>query len=127
MESATTHLQLHTLDGRAATLIGTAETLTPKARARRAAKVTGIFWGIATFTILLPALHFVLPPLFFGGGLYFGVKVWRQAEVVRNAQGPCPACGQPLRFALLVKQERLKDLCPRCRHSFKIHFGGTPA
>lgn len=115
-------LKLLTLDGRQARLSGRLEILSKNDRVRRAMRVTVILWSIAAFTILLPGLHFVLPPAILVAGAYFGFKVWRQTEVVRDVEGPCPSCGKPLEFPLLVKQDKLKDLCPNCRHSFRIQF-----
>ncbi len=117
-----TRVKLTTLDNREAILDGWAENLSVSARLKRVAKVVVWFWAIAAFTVLLPILHFILPPALLLCGACAGLAVWRQARIVRDARGPCPSCGEPLSFPLLVRRERMKDTCPSCRHSFRISF-----
>ena len=61
-------------------------------RLRRGAMVLGLAWGAAGFSIVIPVLHFVLPPiLLLLGPILF---VWRvlTRSSFKECTGPCPRC-----------------------------------
>ncbi|MCM2281649.1 MAG: hypothetical protein NDI61_07365 [Bdellovibrionaceae bacterium] len=115
-----TRIRLVSIDGRDSGLIGRQETLSPQVRVRRALKILLAHWAVAAATVLLPALHFVLPPAFLLSGLFFGLKIWRVTHVYLDSRGPCPVCGQELAIPMLVKKIGHKEICPHCRHAFRL-------
>ncbi len=66
---------------------------TVRERAFRALKILAICWAIAVPTILIPGLHFVLPPIFLIGGVIGAFFKWRETVLITAEVLECPACG----------------------------------
>jgi hypothetical protein len=69
-------------------------------RLRRALAVLGMCWGVGLATVIIPLVHFVVPPVM----LIIGpVLAWRRYGVVMQNEkivGSCPSCGQPVTLEL---------------------------
>lgn len=69
---------------------------TKQQRVARAAKIMGIFWGLAVVTLFIPLAHFVLVPGFFIAGPIVAYSRYRITEIVDKANGECPTCHERL-------------------------------
>lgn len=99
------------------TLVSTEpESLPPPRRMQRALKFLGGFWGAALVSVPIPGLHFVLVPGFFLAGIgAFFIKL-RETRRLALQGAVCPACGKPLKDAVLHFGAELPRLyCYECR------------
>lgn len=62
------------------------------ARAKRAVGRLLLCWGAALPTVLIPLLHFVLPPTLLIAGVVLGVRAFGQRVEGGAGQLPCPKC-----------------------------------
>lgn len=69
-------------------------------RAMRGLAALGICWGVGAVTVIIPLIHFVLPPVM----LVLGpVMAWRRYAVRslnEKVEGTCPTCGRPMTIEL---------------------------
>jgi hypothetical protein len=68
------------------------DTFTMLERLRRAAVGLALCWSLAGFTIMIPVVHFVAPPvLLLAGPIVF---TWRflSRESLKEVRGTCPRC-----------------------------------
>lgn len=93
---------------------------TPGDRAVRAAGVWAACWALGAVSVLVPAAHFVLVPLFLAAGPIAAYLRARTESSVLGGTAPCPACGEA--FAIDAAPERwpLKDVCGACRVQVEI-------
>ncbi len=66
--------------------------LSKNERLSRSAKIFGIFFAVALFTIFVPILHFILPPLFLIVGIVFFWTTWLETGEVLEGEFTCPNC-----------------------------------
>lgn len=66
----------------------------------RALAVLGACWGVGLATVIIPLVHFVVPPVM----LVLGpVMAWRRYRVTlqnEKVTGSCPSCGQAISLEL---------------------------
>lgn len=90
-------------------------TLSSAERFSRAAKKGGVFFAIALVCILVPMLHFVLVPGFLIVAIVFFTKTMSEHQLIRSADGPCPACKEKIHFNGPINAKGSKEICPNCR------------
>jgi predicted transporter len=93
---------------------------TPPEIFRNVAKTLSIFWGIALFTVLIPGLHFVLTPSFFGIGIYLARKKQKTKMQIITGQVPCPKCKEAIKLKKADFSEGHSVICQLCVTSVKI-------
>ena len=96
------------------------ETLSSNERLFRSTKRSAIFLAIAVICILIPMLHFVLVPGFLILSIVTFIRTMKESELVRKAQGECPACHQLAEFKGPISANGSKEICPHCRQLLKI-------
>lgn len=65
-------------------------------RTKRAAKTGGTFLALATGSVFIPGLHFVLVPGFFIASIVYGLKTYKQEYYQDMSQVSCPNCQKKL-------------------------------
>ena len=85
-----------------------------------AAKYLLIFSIIATASIIVPLLHFILPPFFLCIGLIVATKKYANKMLIVRGQGSCPECGQLIEIFKRPYTESFLDVCENCRRELSI-------
>jgi hypothetical protein len=95
--------------------------LDPPARVRRALRPALPLVGGALLSAAIPGWHFIGVPAFVVAALVLGLRRLRQARIVESVSGPCPACGEPVEWAV-PGAVRFPDTfpCPRCREFVRL-------
>ncbi len=88
---------------------------TPRERALRAVAAWAACWGLGAVSVLLPAAHFVLVPIFLVAGPIAAYLRARAESSVLGGTAPCPACGQAFVVDPAPERWPLKDVCGACR------------
>ncbi|MBX3021052.1 MAG: hypothetical protein KF799_05190 [Bdellovibrionales bacterium] len=94
--------------------------LTRGERGLRAGKVVGILWVVAAFTIFIPILHFILPPLLLLGGIGFGITTWMENGMMLGGEIPCPSCKKPIVLPQETESWPYACRCPSCHTDLSI-------
>jgi hypothetical protein len=91
------------------------------ARLRRALRIALPFLGGALVSAPIPGWHFIGVPAFAGAALVLGLRRLRQERIVASVAGPCPACREPVGYAV-PDSVRFPDIfpCPRCGDFVKL-------
>jgi hypothetical protein len=94
-------------------------------RTRRATKWLLMIWGVGTFCILFPIIHFVLPPLLLISGPIIAFQLAQQSSAVLGGIGKCPNCGHEFEivrgnYLKPTDQWPLTDICSNCRADVSI-------
>lgn len=61
-------------------------------RLTRTAKVSGALLLAGFFTVFIPILHFILPPIFLVLSLVFGIATWTDRSEIVAGGFTCPYC-----------------------------------
>lgn len=111
-------LTLRGKDSPSATVALRVEPLGTKARARRAlGRLVGC-WGAAILSVVVPLLHFILPPTLLVVGVVWAIQSARSTvRAVTDAAVPCPKCAAAVRLAGEVGWP-LSAYCGSCAASF---------
>jgi hypothetical protein len=98
--------------------------LTPGERLARSAKRLGLLWALGLMSIVVPVLHFCLPPLLLLGGLVGGALAYG-ATVRLDAAQPltCPQCSAAITLKSVRFGWPLRYDCKACGASIRA----TPA
>ena len=117
--SSTTPVWIESLGKRAS---GAVEVRAWSGRSRlvRGAKVLGACWALALVSLLVPAAHFVLVPVFLLAGPIGALIVGGQRSTVLGGEGACPECGERVRVGASAEEWPLHDACARCRTPLRI-------
>ncbi len=110
--------------GRAPTAgVAKVQPLTSAERAGRALKVFGLSVVMALPCVVVPLLHFVLPPAVLITGTVIAVLRWRQTEVLLSLDAACPTCGAvgKLKASGPVKEGRQLH-CDGCGFMADLHL-----
>ena len=106
----------------------TLQTWNVPARSRRAMKWLFMIWGVGAFFVLIPIIHFIIPPLAIITGPVIAFLLSRQSSAVTGGSGACPSCGA--RFAIVRSnylgvedQWPIRDICASCREEATIERG----
>lgn len=98
-----------------------------RARVRRAARTWAACWGLAVLAVFLPGLHFVLVPLLLVLGPALGLRHAREHVTLLAAEGACPACAAPQRFAPAgAWRERTGARCDGCGRAIVLELPPEP-
>lgn len=80
-----------------------------------------LFWTvIAGCSIIIPLLHFVLPPIFLCVGVYLSIRSFRRVEVIGAGEGTCPYCEKPFQIYPRALAFPFSDVCSDCHRSVRI-------
>ena len=79
-----------------------------------------LFWLAAAFCILIPALHFLLVPLFFVLGIIAFSKTIKLNGKVIKGQAECPYCKHPVKIHPTLLAWPLKEICQSCGRAIRI-------
>jgi hypothetical protein len=75
-------------------------------------------WVVALFTLPIPLVHFVAPPiLFLFGPLvgFFMFKLYNGAVDIISGEGPCPDCGAVVPLTAGAERWPQDVICPGCQ------------
>lgn len=94
-------------------------------RLRRGVMLLALSWCLAGFTIMIPGLHFVLPPvLLLLGPILF---VWRALtrSSFKECVGPCPRCKTDRKLPMGGKVEPETNVfCDGCGNQLTLRLKG---
>lgn len=94
-------------------------TLSTGERAGRGAKRGAIIFAASFILLPVPGLHW-FPALGLILGIVFGIKTAREPQLIRHAEGECPACKQKVSFEGPINALESKEICPQCRTLLKL-------
>jgi hypothetical protein len=84
-------------------------------RTMRAAKIWGIMWLFALFSLPVFIVHFVLVPGFLIAGPVMAAKRYRVTEIPDHISGNCPSCKKELTLgAANLDRLPIRAPCPAC-------------
>ena len=84
-------------------------------RMMRAAKIWGIMWLFALFSLPVFILHFVLVPGFLIAGPLMGARRYGVTELPDHISGTCPLCKKELTLgAASFSRLPIRVQCPAC-------------
>ncbi|PIS11419.1 MAG: hypothetical protein COT73_04060 [Bdellovibrio sp. CG10_big_fil_rev_8_21_14_0_10_47_8] len=99
----------------------TVRDLSPSEILRSALKQLAIFWGAALFAVLIPILHFVLVPTFFGLGIYLFTRTMKAKSTLISGSVACPVCSEKI---VISRQKQLRwpleERCQKCQSRVTI-------
>jgi hypothetical protein len=98
------------------------ETLTLQQRVIRSLTIVALGIALAVVALPIPLVHFVLVPASLILGLVIGMSRFRQREIFRLAEGPCPLCGAKQRLGLAGRAFRLprQVFCKSCGRALDL-------
>jgi len=94
-------------------------TLSTSERVARGAKRGAIIFAASFILLPVPGLHW-FPALGLILAIVFGIKTAREPQLIRQAEGECPACKQRVTFAGPISAVESKEICPQCRTLLKL-------
>ena len=113
-------IQANVSDDRRSEGYVTVEYFNPAGRMRQALKKLAIFWGVALVSILLPIVHFVTVPLFFGLGIFFAYRSYKSEGRVIEGLTRCPHCEKEVPIKPAELQWPLTEICQNCVRVVRI-------
>lgn len=93
----------------------------------RASKMTGILWIVGLLTIVVPILHFILPPLFFIAGVVLGWTTWMESGEILEGEFTCPNCKHRMTFQREAEEWPKVQRCGGCSFTLKTFPAGHHA
>jgi hypothetical protein len=114
--------RLLTIDSRELPVQIPVDDLTTREAMVRALKPLAILWGIAAGFLLMPIIHFVVPPIAFVTGLVLFIKTSLEKKLIRFVELICPVCSKPIVVKDTVYRPEIKIVCESCRNHLKIVF-----
>lgn len=69
-------------------------------RVRRAFAILGVMWLLAVLTLVIPLVHFVVPPALLIAGPVLAWRRYRVTEASERVTGTCPSCGREFSLEL---------------------------
>lgn len=94
--------------------------LTDKMRLRTAAKQAGILAGIGTACLVLPLIHYVLPPVLWLSAVVVFVRRLGDRSRLLSGGGPCPRCGAQVTVTPQLLVLPIETFCDQCRWAVRI-------
>ena len=92
-------------------------------RVRRALFGFAACWGAAILAVFLPLLHFILVPSLLVAGPLVALSQLKQRVTILDVDGPCPACGAPIREKLNSDARMPMNLrCESCRRALTVRL-----
>ncbi len=95
------------------------ETISLKKRVIRAV-INSVLTLVVTAVAAVIPPHIILPPIFLIAGIVITVKKFRQANVILNGSGTCPACKADVKFFKQTFRPAFNDFCESCKRDLKI-------
>lgn len=89
-------------------------------RVLRAGKVFGILFAIGIGTVVVPLLHFILPPLFLLTACVFGTTTWLETSEVLEGEIACPNCTTLMNIPREAEEWPLKRRCAGCSYLLTV-------
>lgn len=89
-------------------------------RLKRAAKIFGILFFIGIGTIVVPILHFILPPLFWLAATVLGTTTWLETSEVLSGEIACPNCKHVNVFQREAEEWPKVQRCGGCSYTLTI-------
>ena len=89
-------------------------------RTARAGRTFGILFVIALFSVFVPLLHFILPPLFLIAGFVFGFVAWLETAEVTRGEVSCPNCKKAIELTREAEEWPKILRCPGCSFTLTI-------
>jgi predicted RNA-binding Zn-ribbon protein involved in translation (DUF1610 family) len=94
--------------------------LTPPERFVRSGKRLGLLWALGFLSLVLPVLHFCLPPLLLLGGVVGAALAYGATVRLEEAQAvTCPQCGTAITLASARYGWPLRFDCKACGASIR--------
>jgi hypothetical protein len=94
--------------------------LTPGERLARSGKRLGLLWALGFMSIVIPVLHFCLPPLLLLGGLVGAALAYGATVRLEAAQAvTCPQCGAAITLQAARYGWPLRFDCKACGASIR--------
>lgn len=94
--------------------------LTHKMRMRTAARQAGILFGIGTACLVLPLIHYVLPPVLWISAVVVFVRRLGDQSRLLGGGGPCPRCGARVDVTPQLFVLPIDTFCDQCRWAVRI-------
>lgn len=98
--------------------------LDDKMRVRTALRQAGILFGIGTACIILPLIHYVLPPVLWISAIVVFVRRLGDKAKLLGGGGPCPRCGAQVEVTPQLFVLPLETFCDGCRWAVRIAVAG---
>lgn len=108
------------VDGQTTTGSADRRDLSQSERWRRAGKVFGLAFLVAFFTIFIPVLHFILPPLILLGGCVISFTTYMENSEVLKGEIPCPNCAKAITLTRESEEWPKTVRCPGCAYTLQI-------
>lgn len=89
-------------------------------RVFRTIRVFGILMLIGVGTVVVPLLHFILPPLFMLAACIFGTTTWLETSEVIEGEIACPNCKFAIKFPREAEEWPKVQRCGGCSFTLKI-------
>jgi hypothetical protein len=97
------------------------QNFSPEERRKRAFKFGGRVFLIGVACIVLPLVHFVLPPLLFIISPFVARYYFRQERAILGGGGKCPNCGADFPVAKRPPKFPFDDVCTACRQAVVVN------
>lgn len=94
-------------------------------RLKRALKALALCWGAAVGSVLIPLVHFILPPLLLIAGPIVAYVIYHRERIIDGGKGTCPNCSEPFSIVKGAVKWPLKDLCPACQTPVQVEPART--
>lgn len=94
--------------------------LTRSERMARALRMFGILFGVGCFTIFIPILHFILPPLFLILAVVFATTTWLETGEVLRGEINCPNCQKTMQITKEAEDWPKIQRCGGCSYTLKV-------
>lgn len=94
--------------------------LNDKMRMRTAARQAGILFGIGTACLVLPLIHYVLPPVLWISAVVVFVRRLGDRSRLLGGGGPCPRCGARVEVTPQLFVLPIETFCDQCRWAVRI-------
>jgi len=90
-------------------------------RWRRALTALGKWWGAAVLCVFIPVAHLILVPGFLIYGAWESWARVQTAELVMDARGQCPDCGEVQQLELAPRWQAPQAVtCPACHRGLTL-------
>lgn len=92
----------------------------------RSLKILGACWGLAMIAIIIPALHFLLVPLFFFGGIFGAAFTYVRTRELKMGSATCPFCKIDIPIGQSKLSWPLPIQCGKCKQELYVQDASLP-
>lgn len=89
-------------------------------RLRRSLRSFGICFLIAFFTVFIPILHFILPPLLLIIGMVFAATTWMETSEIGGGEITCPNCKKQMLLRRAAEEWPQSLRCEGCSYTLTV-------